>query len=160
MLRNKVNSLREFLVDAAFYLIDILTQKTCFLSPWFCKQKKELKLKSSFKDLDCKVPDGKHQLQVPIPLESCRTTGTSEKGPPPVKSILIRLSVCTEYHHYNNLIQLNMHWLSKRLPQWTSTGSCCIFYLTRWKFTYSPCHLSTENGILSVPFQEVGFHTV
>jgi hypothetical protein len=38
MLRKTVNSLREFLVDAAFYLIDILTQKTCFLSPWFCKQ--------------------------------------------------------------------------------------------------------------------------
>jgi hypothetical protein len=57
MLQNKVNSLREFLVDAAFYLIDILTPKTCFLSPWFCKQKKEMKLKSSFKDLDFQVPD-------------------------------------------------------------------------------------------------------
>ncbi len=53
------------------------------VSSWFPKQQ-NLNW-HHLQNLDCWLPDEKWQLQVPSPLKSCRTNGTSGKGPPPVK---------------------------------------------------------------------------
>jgi hypothetical protein len=85
----------------------------------------------------------KWQLQVPSRLKSCRTNGTSGKGPPPAK----------KQPYQSTKVYYGSTAIVTTLCIWSHIA-CCGHSI----ILYSPCHLSTEHHSLNAPFQEDGSH--